>query len=210
MCSFATCHAVFSILHSKITFSSLGVGMKLHEKILTHYLSCTSPVDKEGYLYKKVCTDIIKELCLKCWYPHDSNCSNRAFFLNRKPEMPPTSGGGLSWKQTYFSTRSARVTDTCWVSSCWRGVQFGARSLTDSLASPWCLKGPDSKPTDLQQGIVTLKRAGWKLCSQPVTVTSPCWWETWGGSMKVCRTIPLQKVLCKYYLLWIMSGIGFY
>ncbi|KAG7238941.1 hypothetical protein INR49_030488 [Caranx melampygus] len=30
-----------------------GVGMKLHEKILTHYLSCTSPVDKEGYLYKK-------------------------------------------------------------------------------------------------------------------------------------------------------------
>lgn len=31
-----------------------GAGMKLHEKILTHYLSCTSPVDKEGYLYKKV------------------------------------------------------------------------------------------------------------------------------------------------------------
>lgn len=27
--------------------------MKLHEKILTRYLSCTSPVDKEGYLYKK-------------------------------------------------------------------------------------------------------------------------------------------------------------
>ncbi|XP_068606526.1 sesquipedalian-1 [Brachionichthys hirsutus] len=27
--------------------------MKLHEKILTHYLSCPSPVDKEGYLYKK-------------------------------------------------------------------------------------------------------------------------------------------------------------
>ncbi|XP_008327569.1 sesquipedalian-1 isoform X2 [Cynoglossus semilaevis] len=27
--------------------------MKLHKKILTHYLSCTSPVDKEGYLYKK-------------------------------------------------------------------------------------------------------------------------------------------------------------
>ncbi|KAG9350037.1 hypothetical protein JZ751_026390 [Albula glossodonta] len=27
--------------------------MKLHEKILTHYLSCNSPVDKEGYLYKK-------------------------------------------------------------------------------------------------------------------------------------------------------------
>ncbi|XP_038561914.1 sesquipedalian-1 [Micropterus salmoides] len=27
--------------------------MKLHQKILTHYLSCTSPVDKEGYLYKK-------------------------------------------------------------------------------------------------------------------------------------------------------------
>ncbi|XP_072224687.1 sesquipedalian-1 [Leuresthes tenuis] len=27
--------------------------MKLHEKILTHYLSCTSPVDKEGYIYKK-------------------------------------------------------------------------------------------------------------------------------------------------------------
>ncbi|XP_026991916.1 sesquipedalian-1 isoform X2 [Tachysurus fulvidraco] len=27
--------------------------MKLHRRILTHYLSCTSPVDKEGYLYKK-------------------------------------------------------------------------------------------------------------------------------------------------------------
>ncbi|KAJ8414206.1 hypothetical protein AAFF_G00050760 [Aldrovandia affinis] len=27
--------------------------MKLHKKILTHYLSCNSPVDKEGYLYKK-------------------------------------------------------------------------------------------------------------------------------------------------------------
>ncbi|TRY98234.1 hypothetical protein DNTS_035201 [Danionella cerebrum] len=27
--------------------------MKIHEKILTYYLSCTSPVDKEGYLYKK-------------------------------------------------------------------------------------------------------------------------------------------------------------
>ncbi|XP_047427950.1 sesquipedalian-1 [Mugil cephalus] len=27
--------------------------MKLHEKILTHYLSCTSPVDKQGYLNKK-------------------------------------------------------------------------------------------------------------------------------------------------------------
>ncbi|XP_031428455.1 sesquipedalian-1 isoform X2 [Clupea harengus] len=27
--------------------------MKIHEKLLTHYLSCPSPVDKEGYLYKK-------------------------------------------------------------------------------------------------------------------------------------------------------------
>ncbi|KAM9745254.1 sesquipedalian-1 isoform 2-T2 [Menidia menidia] len=27
--------------------------MKVHKKILTHYLSCTSPVDKEGYLLKK-------------------------------------------------------------------------------------------------------------------------------------------------------------
>ncbi|XP_069044395.1 sesquipedalian-1 [Lepisosteus oculatus] len=27
--------------------------MKLHEKILVHYLTCDSPVDKEGYLYKK-------------------------------------------------------------------------------------------------------------------------------------------------------------
>ncbi|KAJ8284312.1 hypothetical protein COCON_G00031620 [Conger conger] len=27
--------------------------MKLHKKILTHYSSCSSPVDKEGYLYKK-------------------------------------------------------------------------------------------------------------------------------------------------------------
>ncbi|XP_056609551.1 sesquipedalian-1 isoform X2 [Triplophysa dalaica] len=30
-----------------------GVVMKIHGKIVTHYLSCTSPVDKEGYLYKK-------------------------------------------------------------------------------------------------------------------------------------------------------------
>ena len=28
--------------------------MKIHEKILLHYQSCDSPVDKEGYLYKKV------------------------------------------------------------------------------------------------------------------------------------------------------------
>ncbi|XP_061606604.1 sesquipedalian-1 [Phyllopteryx taeniolatus] len=27
--------------------------MKLHKKILTHYQSCTSPVDNEGYLFKK-------------------------------------------------------------------------------------------------------------------------------------------------------------
>ncbi|CAL8303319.1 unnamed protein product [Lota lota] len=27
--------------------------MKIHEKILLHYQSCDSPVDKEGYLYKK-------------------------------------------------------------------------------------------------------------------------------------------------------------
>uniref|UniRef100_A0A3B3ZTR8 Sesquipedalian n=1 Tax=Periophthalmus magnuspinnatus TaxID=409849 RepID=A0A3B3ZTR8_9GOBI len=27
--------------------------MKLHRKILVHYLSCPSPVDKEGYLFKK-------------------------------------------------------------------------------------------------------------------------------------------------------------
>ncbi|XP_071182180.1 sesquipedalian-1 isoform X3 [Salvelinus alpinus] len=30
-----------------------NVVMKIHEKILTHYLSCTSPINKEGYLYKK-------------------------------------------------------------------------------------------------------------------------------------------------------------
>jgi len=28
--------------------------MKIHEKILFHYQSCDSPVDKEGFLYKKV------------------------------------------------------------------------------------------------------------------------------------------------------------
>ncbi|KAL2100956.1 hypothetical protein ACEWY4_002717 [Coilia grayii] len=27
--------------------------MKIHEKLLSHYLYCPSPVDKEGYLYKK-------------------------------------------------------------------------------------------------------------------------------------------------------------
>uniref|UniRef100_A0A8C6T173 Sesquipedalian n=1 Tax=Neogobius melanostomus TaxID=47308 RepID=A0A8C6T173_9GOBI len=27
--------------------------MKVHRKILTHFLSCPSPIDKEGYLYKK-------------------------------------------------------------------------------------------------------------------------------------------------------------
>lgn len=30
------------------------VKMKLHEKIVSYYESCQSPVDKEGYLYKKV------------------------------------------------------------------------------------------------------------------------------------------------------------
>ncbi|XP_030204748.1 sesquipedalian-1 [Gadus morhua] len=29
-----------------------GAEMKIHKKVLNHYLSCTSPVDKEGYLYK--------------------------------------------------------------------------------------------------------------------------------------------------------------
>ena len=31
-----------------------GAEMKIHKKVLNHYLSCTSPVDKEGYLYKMV------------------------------------------------------------------------------------------------------------------------------------------------------------
>lgn len=30
------------------------VKMKLNEKIVSYYESCQSPVDKEGYLYKKV------------------------------------------------------------------------------------------------------------------------------------------------------------
>lgn len=30
------------------------VEMKLDEKIITYFESCNSPVDKEGYLYKKV------------------------------------------------------------------------------------------------------------------------------------------------------------
>lgn len=106
-------------------------------------------------------------------------------FLHRKRELPPTSGAGLSWRQTCCSTRSVQLTDTCWVSSCWRGVQSDALSLMDSLPFLWCLKGRDWKPTDSQQEMVRLRRAGWKLCSQPATVTSPCWSETWGGSMKV-------------------------
>ncbi|XP_028822625.1 sesquipedalian-1-like [Denticeps clupeoides] len=40
--------------------------MKLHEKILSHYLSCSSPVDKLGYLYKKgeVNTSYQKRWCV--------------------------------------------------------------------------------------------------------------------------------------------------
>lgn len=172
--------------------------MKLHEKILSHYLSCTSPVDKEGYLFKRV------------WEKtkHTQNKIPESFhtianvvillysdiFLCRKSGMLPTSGGGLSWKRTCFSTRSAQVTDTCWASLCWKDVQWDASSLMDSLHSPWHLKGLDSKPTDLQPWIVRLKRAGWKLWSQPATVICPCWWETWGDSMKVCCLLmPISK-----------------
>lgn len=38
----------------KCPLYSGDIVMKIHKKILTHYLSCPSPVDKEGYLYKKV------------------------------------------------------------------------------------------------------------------------------------------------------------
>lgn len=117
------------------------------------------------------------------------------FFFHRKSEMALTRDAGLSWRPTCSSTRSDQLTDTCWVSSCWKGAQSGVRSLMDRLPFPWCLRDPDSKPTGLQQGIVRLRRAGWKSCSQPATVTSPCWWETWRGSMKVC------------YVLW---GVLFY
>lgn len=33
---------------------SRDVKMKLGEKIVSYYESCQSPIDKEGYLYKKV------------------------------------------------------------------------------------------------------------------------------------------------------------
>lgn len=178
----------------KSIFSSSGVGMKIHEKILTHYLSCTSPVDKEGYLFKKVRKNM-EHWNYSSHFPRDRKRNNPAVLLHRKSEMPPTSGGGLSWRQTCFSTRSDQLTDTCWGSSSWRDVQSSARRLTDSFPFPWCLKGPDSKPTDLQPEIGRLRRAGRKLCSQPATVTSLCWWETWGGSMKVCydRCAPVYR-----------------
>ncbi|XP_037111970.1 sesquipedalian-1 [Syngnathus acus] len=38
---------------SRGTLHCQRVVMKLHKKILTHYHSCTSPVDKEGFLFKK-------------------------------------------------------------------------------------------------------------------------------------------------------------
>ena len=34
--------------------ATCDVEMKIDEKIFTHFESCTSQVDKEGYLYKKV------------------------------------------------------------------------------------------------------------------------------------------------------------
>ncbi|XP_028842449.1 sesquipedalian-1 isoform X2 [Denticeps clupeoides] len=43
----------FTVVPLTLACLSWGVVMKIHEKILTHYLSCPSPVDKQGYLYKK-------------------------------------------------------------------------------------------------------------------------------------------------------------
>lgn len=132
-------------------FSFSGVVMKLHEKILTHYLSCTSPVDKEGYLNKRVWDDIHHRQCEITF--HVQIQSFDFIYLKcprRKNEMTPTTGGGLSWRQTCSFTRSAQLTDTCWVSLCWKGVLFSTRRPMDILPSPWCL-GLDSKPTDLQQ-----------------------------------------------------------
>lgn len=73
----------------KITLTSLGAGMKLHEKILAHFQSCTSPVDKEGFLYKKVWMNKVN---------HGNLWANGAitFFLHRKSGTPPTIGGGSS------------------------------------------------------------------------------------------------------------------
>lgn len=64
-------------------------------------------------------------------------------FLLRESAMPPTDGGGLSWRPTSSSTRSARLTVTYWVLLFWRGVLCGAASLTGCSPSPWSSKGLD-------------------------------------------------------------------
>ncbi|XP_024128222.1 sesquipedalian-1 isoform X1 [Oryzias melastigma] len=47
-------HSKFSFFVTVFFTTSFSIfRMKVHEKLLTHYLSCTSPVDKEGYLNKK-------------------------------------------------------------------------------------------------------------------------------------------------------------
>lgn len=46
---------LFFCLCCRFSFwAACDVEMKLDEKIVSHYESCNSPVDKEGYLYKKV------------------------------------------------------------------------------------------------------------------------------------------------------------
>ena len=84
-------------------FLSSGVGMKIHEKILTHYLSCTSPVDKEGYLFKKVrkiteleIVHVIENLIiLPCCFTERAKCHLPAavVFPEGKPAFLPGATG---------------------------------------------------------------------------------------------------------------------
>lgn len=176
----ANMHSKFSFFVTVFFTTSFSIfRMKVHEKLLTHYLSCTSPVDKEGYLNKKVSQNFkhVKSL-------FKTTGSWLVLLPDRKWEPPPSSGAGSFWRPTCSSTRSVRLTGTCWGSSCWKAVRYAAWRLKNSLLSPWC-SDLGSKRTRLRRRIVKLKRAGWKRWCQRVTVTCPCWWRTWRGSMKV-------------------------
>lgn len=133
----------------------------------------------------------IKRFKKKTSWNHTSiekSYNNSLFFLRRKREIAYTVDGGLSWRRTCSSTKSALLTDTCWVSLSWRGVRSDARRVMFSFPSRSCSKEPNWRLTGLLQWIVRVRRAGWRRSSRPATVTSPCCCETWGDSMKVCSS----------------------
>lgn len=49
----ALCFRLFDVCRL-LLWAAWHVEMKIDEKVVTYFESCNSPVDKEGFLYKKV------------------------------------------------------------------------------------------------------------------------------------------------------------